>query len=205
MRKNAIFSFVLVLCVVVLAFACAKTDAPKVQSTEIQKGEVLTVSQSADTVDKVLETRFLNMLNHNFVYDNAFYDDASLVEDSMLALLDKADGSFLDQFILSDYIFNMYGKKYDGFDFLDENSPKKQGYVYIVPKGYNDYNHEIVSVTDNKDGSFTVITNIEILGSDNTVENLKCETLFLKADDSAFGFNMLYSDIIDVTSTEIDC
>lgn len=205
MRKNVIFSLVLVLCVVALAFACAKTDVPKVQTAEIQKGNVLTVSQGADTADKVLEARFLNMLNHNFVYDDAFYDDASLVEDSILALLDKADGSFLDQVVLSDYIFNMYGKKYNEFDFLDEDLPEKQGYVYILPRGYSDYNHEIVSVTNNKDGSFTVITNIEILGADNTVENLKCETLFLKAEDSAFGFNMVYSDIIEVTGTEIDC
>ncbi|MBQ4119116.1 MAG: hypothetical protein IJD45_01855 [Clostridia bacterium] len=205
MRKNVIFSLVLVLCVVALAFACAKTDAPKVQTAEIQKGDVLTVSQGADTADKVLEARFLNMLNHNFVYDDAFYDDASLVNYSMLALLDKADGSFLDQVVLSDYIFNMYGKRYNEFDFLGEDLPEKQGYVYIVPRGYNTYRHEIVSVTDNNDGSFTVITNIEILGADNTVENLKCETLFLKAEDSAFGFNMLYSDIIEVTGTEIDC
>ena len=205
MRKNMIFSLVLVFCVVVLAFACVKTDSPVVKNTEIQKGEVLTISQSTGTADKVLESRFLNMLNHNFVYDEAFYDDAALVNDSMLALLDRADGSFLDQVVLSDYIFNMYGKKYNGFDFLGEDLPEKSGYVYITPKGYSTYEHKIVSVTDNNDGSFTVITNIEILGADNTVENAKCETVFLQSEDSAFGYNIIYSDIIDVTGAEIDC
>lgn len=205
MRKNMIFSLVLVFCVVVLAFACVKTDSPVVKNTEIQKGEVLTISQSTGTADKVLESRFLNMLNHNFVYDEAFYDDAALVNDSMLALLDRADGSFLDQVVLSDYIFNMYGKKYNGFDFLGEDLPEKSGYVYIIPKGYSTYEHKIVSVTDNNDGSFTVITNIEILGADNTVENAKCETVFLQSEESAFGYNIIYSDIIDVTGAEIDC
>lgn len=205
MRKNMIFSLVLVFCVVVLAFACVKTDSPVVKNTEIQKGEVLTISQSTGTADKVLESRFLNMLNHNFVYDEAFYDDAALVNDSMLALLDRADGSFLDQVVLSDYIFNMYGKKYNGFDFLGEDLPEKSGYVYIIPKGYSTYEHKIVSVTDNNDGSFTVITNIEILGADNTVENAKCETIFLQSEESAFGYNIIYSDIIDVTGAEIDC
>lgn len=200
-----IFSLVLVFCVVVLAFACVKTDSPVVKNTEIQKGEVLTISQSTGTADKVLESRFLNMLNHNFVYDEAFYDDAALVNDSMLALLDRADGSFLDQVVLSDYIFNMYGKKYNGFDFLGEDLPEKTGYVYIIPKGYSTYEHKIVSVTDNNDGSFTVITNIEILGADNTVENAKCETVFLQSEESAFGYNIIYSDIIDVTGAEIDC
>lgn len=205
MRKNMIFSLVLVFCVVVLAFACVKTDSPVVKNTEIQKGEVLTISQSTGTADKVLESRFLNMLNHNFVYDEVFYDDAALVNDSMLALLDRADGSFLDQVVLSDYIFNMYGKKYNGFDFLGEDLPEKSGYVYIIPKGYSTYEHKIVSVTDNNDGSFTVITNIEILGADNTVENAKCETVFLQSEESAFGYNIIYSDIIDVTGAEIDC
>ncbi len=205
MRKNMIFSLVLVFCVVVLAFACAGTDSPKVNTHEIQKGEVLTVSQSTNTEDKVIESRFLNMLNHNFVYDDAFYDDALLVEDSILALLNKAEDSYLEESVLNDYIFNMYGKKYESLDFLGEDLLDKDGYVYIFPKGYNDYNHKIASVTDNEDGSFTVITNLEILGADNTVENVKCETLFLGAEDSAFGFNILYSDIIEVATAEIDC
>ena len=205
MRKNVMFSLVLVLCVIVLAFAGSKTDAPKVQSTEIQNTEVLNVAQNVHTVNNALNARFLNMLNHNFVYDDAFYDDAALVNDSMLALLDKAEDSFLDEVVLGDYIFNMYGKKYDGFDFLGEELPKEQGYVYILPRGYNTYSHEIVTVTDNNDGSFTVITNVEISCADNTTENAKCETVFLQAEDSAFGYNIVYSDIIDVTGTEVDC
>ena len=32
-------------------------------------------------------------------YDDAFYDDALLVKDSMLALLDKAEDSFLEEFV----------------------------------------------------------------------------------------------------------
>ena len=205
MRKNVIFSLVLVLCVVVLAFACVKTDAPKVQTPEPKNSEVLNVAQNTYTVDNALNARFLNMLNHNFVYNEAFYDDAALVNDSMLALLDKAEGSYLDEVVLGDYIFNMYGKKYNGFDFLGEDMPEEQGCVYIIPRGYNDYNHEIVAVTDNDDGSFTVITNVEISGADNIVENAKCETVFLQAEDSAFGYNIVYSDIIDVIGAEIDC
>ncbi len=205
MRKNVIFSLVLVLCVIVLAFAATKTDAPKIQSNEIQNSEVLNVAQNAHTDNKVLETRFLNMLNHNFVYDDAFYDDAALVNDSMLALLDKAEDSFIDEVVLSDYIFNMYGKKYETFDCLGEDLPKEQGYVYILPRGYSTYSHEILTVTDNNDGSFTVITNVEISGADNTIENAKCETVFLQAEDSAFGYNIIYSDIIDVTGAEVDC
>ncbi len=194
MRKNFVFSMILVLCVVVLSFACVKTDGVAQNDAIIENNEVITVAKS-DSSNKVLETRFLNMLNHNYVYNEAIYDDTALVNDSMIALLDKAEGSYIDQEILADYIFNMYGKIYKDFAFLGEASTQ-DGTVYILPRGYNEYNHKISKVTDNKDGSFTVITDIEIIGMD-TVETLKCETLFLKAEESAFGYNILYSDIIE--------
>ncbi len=204
MRKNIIFSLIVVLCVVVLSIASVKTDNIAQNQAVPNDSKVLTVAQN-NASDKVLETRFLNMLNHSFVYNEAFYDDAALINSSMIALLDKAENSFLDQAVLSDFIFNMYGKKYNDFSFLGENLPEKNGYVYIIPRGYNEYNHKIAGITDNKDGSFTVITDVEISGADNTVENLKCETLFLAAEDSAFGYNILYSDIIEFVGIEADC
>ncbi len=204
MRKNVIFSMILILCVVVLSFACLRTDNGVNDNAVPEKNEVITVANN-DSSDKVLEARFLNMLNHSFVYNEAIYDDAMLTNASMVALLDKAEGYFLDQAVLADYIFNMYGKKYSSFDFLGEDLPELEGYVYIIPRGYNTYNHKIVSVTANEDGSYTVVTDVEIQGTDNEVETLKCETLFLKAEESAFGYNILYSDIIEVSGAQADC
>lgn len=205
MRKNIIFSAILTLCVVVLSFACVKADGVNKLATQNTKTDVLTVSQSDAVEDKVLEARFLNMLNHNFVYNQDFYSDAALVNNSMLALLDVAQDSFVEEAVLSDYIYNMYGKVYNSFDFLGENLPQKEGYVYILPRGYEEYTHTAASITANEDGSYTVITNVAISALDGSVQNVKCETLFLPAEDSAFGYNMLYSDIIEIAASQADC
>lgn len=205
MRKNIIFSLMVTLCVVVLSFACVKTENPYKTIPQKQNNEVLNVANNAATNNKVLETRFLNMLNHSFVYNDAFYSDKELVENAVLALLDKAEESYLEEFYLSDYLLNMYGKNYQSFEFLDEVLTEKEGYVYIAPSGYSVYNHKIVSLTDNSDGSYTVISDVEISNMDGSVESLVCETVFLEAEDSAFGYNIMYSEIAEGLNGEADC
>ena len=206
MRKNLIVSLFVVLCIVILSFACVKENGGQVKTKEnLQKQAVVTVAKNENSGDMVLKTRFLNMLNHNFVYNDAFYSDAELVKNSMTALLDKSEDSFLNKDILSDFIFNMYGKKYTDFGFLGGDLPKADESVYIVPCGYSEYTHSNIAVTDNCDGSYTVITDVVIADESNFAETFKCETLFIKADDSAFGYNILYSDIIEFAGEQADC
>ena len=122
-----------------------------------------------------------------------------MVENSTLALLDLAEDSYIAENYLKDYIFNMYGKIYDSFE------SDKSGFVYIAPRGYSTYTHKISTVTDNGDGSFTVVTDVTISYEDNTEETLKAETLFIEAEDSAFGYNMLYSDIFEEIVDSAEC
>ncbi len=202
MRKNVIFSLLLTVCVVLLSFACVKPEAAYNAVPESNNTEVITVSKN-NTIDKALKTRFLNMLNHSFVYNEDFYNDSALVNNSVLALLDLAEESFVEEAYLKDYIFNMYGKIYDDFAFLGET--EKEGYVYIIPRGYNIYTHKISAVTDNNDGSYTVLTEVEISYEDGSVETLGCETVFLSNAESAFGYNIMYSDILENVANGIDC
>ncbi len=202
MRKNLIFSLILTVCVIVLSFACVKPAAHEANSQKTVNNGVVTVAKS-EKEDKVLETRFLNMLNRNFVYNDDFYNDAALVDNSVLALLDLAQDGYVDETYVKDYIFNMYGKIYDDFSFLGEN--EKEGYVYIVPRGYSIYTHQIQTVTANEDGSFTVVSLVEVSYEDGSLETLTCETLFLANEESAFGYNIMYSEILETVSNGIDC
>jgi hypothetical protein len=199
MRKNIIFSLILAVCVVVLSFACVKTDAVANNETVVKADKVVTVANNANLNNPVLEARFLNMLNHNFVYGCDFYDDNALVENSTLALLDLAEDSYIAENYVKDYIFNMYGKIFESLE------SDKAGFVYIAPRGYSTYAHKIASVTDNGDGSFTVVTDVTISYEDNTEETLKAETLFIEAEDSAFGYNILYSDIVEEIIDSAEC
>lgn len=204
MRKNIVLSLIMTLCVVVLSFACVKTDAVPQSEAKVTEKSVVNVANT-NTANSALEARFLNMLNHNFVYNDAFYNDSVLVNDSMLALLSSSQNGFIDETVLADYIFNMYGKIYNDFSFLGDNLPTKDGFVYILPRGYNTYSHNIVNVTDNKDGSYTVLTDVEISYADGTSEVLSAETVFLENQESAFGYNIMYSIIEEGIVADAEC
>ena len=198
MRKNFIFSLVLAVCVVILSFACVNKDVTP-EANVAKSNNVLTVSKNNMTKDGVLEARFLNMLNHNFVYGDAFYNDSAIVDCSVLALLDLAEDSYIAEDYVIDYVYNMYGKIYESID------SDKENYVYVVPRGYSIYTHENAVITDNKDGSFTVVTDVTVSYEDDTEETLKAETIFIKAEDSAFGYNILFSEIYSEILNTNDC
>ena len=118
-------------------------------------------------------------------------------------ICDAQDDSYISESIASDYIYNMYG--INGIDFSQLNSgfPYKQGYVYIIPRGFSVYNHEIVSVVENEDGSFTVKTNVSISTHDGCEYVGVAETLFVKNTESQFGYNIVYCNISDDYSVAV--
>ena len=174
------------ICSIILLSLCS--FAP-VKSVEV-KGEAVTVD-----MNKVLEKRFLNMLNHSFVYGEDFYDDEALLNSSALALLDLADNGFVAENYLKDYVFNMYGKIYNDFDGINDDMPKQDGGFYVIPRGYDLYEHTIDSVIANEDGSYTVITNVIIDYHFGEKVEAVGTTFFLPSEESEFGFIILYSDL----------
>lgn len=204
MRKNIVLSLIMTVCVVVLSFACVKTGSVEEKEIKVSEKWVVNVANT-NTANSALEARFLNMLNHNFVYNDAFYNDCALVNDSMVALLSSSQDGFMDETVLADYIFNMYGKIYNNFAFLGDNLPTKDGFVYIIPRGYDTYSHKIVKVTDNRDGSYTVLTDVEISYTNGTSEILSAETVFLENSESAFGYNIMYSIIEEGIVADAEC
>lgn len=177
------------LCTIMLLSLCSFTP---VKSVEVKEEKVETVT--VDT-DKVLEKRFLNMLNHSFVYNEDFYDDEALINNSALALLNLAEDGFINENYLKNYVFNMYGKIYDDFSGINADAPKADGLFYIIPRGLDLYEHSIISITENEDSSYTVMTSVVIdFHFDEKVEAV-ATTLFLPSAESQFGFNILYSDI----------
>lgn len=147
-----------------------------------------------------VETRFLNMLNHNFVYNSDFENADTIVNNSILAILNLRDSEDQD-YIAEDYVKNfvkdMYGIEIVDMSNLNSEFPHKDGYLYIVPRGYTTYTHKIVSVNQNDDGSYTVVSDITVKNHDSDAKSQKAVSLFVKNDDSAFGYNMIYCNIIE--------
>lgn len=205
MRKKITVAVSLLLCICMLSVVSVSGAKVPNKDFSVEKSNVMTVANSTKNYEKTLESRFLNMLNHSFVYDSDFYSDETLVNNSVLALLDLAEDGFVDETYVSDYIFNMYGKNISDFSSINTTFEQKQGYVYVVPCGYNIYEHKIASVTDNLDGSYTVVTDVEISLDDGSVITDTATTVFLQNAESQFGYNIVYSEIGAVVEAVIAC
>ena len=184
MKKRLIVIAVLI-CVLAVC-ACAFVPA---SANEVEK-------KAPVSVENPLKARFLNMLNRNFVYNSDFESVDLIAEDSVLALLDRRladEPEYIEENVVIGFINDMYGIELES---VNDNSAKhKDGYVYITPRGFSGYRHEIKSITANEDGTFTVISKLTVTPHDESEYETEAETLFAANENSAFGYNIVYSDI----------
>lgn len=158
------------------------------------------VANSVIDNQKVLETRFLNMLNHNFVYNESFDSLNEIVNNSVIALLSYRDienKDFISQSVVNGYLYDMYGITISSFSEINSDFPQKDGFVYIIPRGYSLYEHKAVSLVENDDGTFTLKTNVTVSSHDTSSYTCTAETIFVKNEKSMFGYNIVNSVIYD--------
>lgn len=185
--KKGILSITALAVVLLISFT-SLTVNPAANATE--KKPAVTVSE-----EKALGARFLNMLNHNFVYNDAFESVYEMTACSEVALLDKAEDGYIKQSLIAGYLYNMYGVENTDFAAVTKDFPQRENYVYVIPRGFSVYKHSAPVITENEDGSYTVVTDVEISSHDSDAETAKATTLFVKNENSAFGFNIISSDI----------
>ena len=185
--KKGILSITALAVVLLISFT-SLTVKPAANATE--KMPAVTVSE-----EKALGARFLNMLNHNFVYNDAFESVYEMTACSEVALLDKAEDGYIKQSLIAGYLYNMYGVENADFAAVTKDFPQRENYVYVIPRGFSVYKHSAPVITENEDGSYTVVTDVEISSHDSDAETAKATTLFVKNENSAFGFNIISSDI----------
>ncbi len=192
--KKRIFSLLLIVLIVAV---CSSALAPAAADDKAEKVTEQAVSQNA------LDTRFLNMLNHNFVYNSDFDCADDIVNNSIAALIDlrdKENEDFIAERYVKGFVFDMYGVEIADMSGLNADFPQKEGFVYIIPRGMTGYSHEIISVDQNDDGSYTVVSNVTVDCHDGEPECYKAVTLFVKNQASAFGYNIVYSNIAENAS-----
>ncbi|MDO4608566.1 MAG: hypothetical protein Q4B40_05175 [Clostridia bacterium] len=184
----------LFLSVVMIAL-CSSIIVPAVND-----GSQVSAVAADEVAVNVNEARFLNMLNHNFVYNSDFDNVDTIINNSILNLLDLRDQNNED-FIAEDYVKgfvkDMYGIDIVDMSALNAEFPHIDGFVYIIPRGYTTYNHDIVSIEQNEDGSFTVVSDVTVSAHDDEPKTKKAVSLFVKNDTSSFGYNMIYCNIVE--------
>lgn len=186
-KKGFIKGLVIALCFVLSALPF------------ISNFTVATAKESEIDKNEVLETRFLNMLNHSYVYGDDFGSLEAIVNNSVVALLNFRDGEnpdYIPESVVYGYLYDMFGLETTDFSGINPDFPKKDGYVYILPRGYTQYEHKVVSLTQSEDGTYLFETVVNIKTHDGTEENLICKTRFVKNTSSSFGFNIVTSEIL---------
>lgn len=188
MKRRAMMILVILLATVFCSAAFAPLSAVSAEKTAAVSAE-----------DPVLAARFLNMLNHNASYDADFDSVDTLVNNAvgtLCHLRDSADEDFIDVNIVADYMMNLYGIELTDVSALNAGFPQKEGYLFILPRGLTSYTHRFVSACENEDGSFSVETEVTITPHDGESETVTAVSLFVRNPASAFGFNLVYSNLL---------
>ena len=187
--KKKLLILALLICATVL-LTCAFTPA---------SANVATVQNKA--VQNTSEARFLNMLNRNFCYNSDFECADTVTQNSLLAILDRREdknSQYLPEAVVTGFVSDMYGIEIT--DITEDESVHKDGYVYINPRGYTTYSHKITEIKENEDGSFTVYSSVTVSPHDNDDFVTEAETLIVPNADSAFGYNIIYSELKGISS-----
>ena len=183
----------IISCIALSPVSAAPQTAPNTAAVSVNK-------PVANAKQEVLEARFLNMLNHNFVYGDDFKFIDEIVNLSVIALLDSADilnGEFIKESDVFSFIFDMYGIEVLDAGEINADFPKKEGYIYIVPRGFTVYKHSNAQIKVNEDGSFSVSTDVSVNAHDAEEETFKAVSLFVKNSDSSFGYSLISSEIFE--------
>jgi|GEM_PF-4000646 hypothetical protein len=136
---------------------------------------------------------FTEMLDKNYIFNEAFTSDADLIEGAMLSLLPTAEDGRLKKDDIAAFMLDFYGIVMNEKAYPVEYV--KDDYFYYIPKGYNRPYHEIVSIERDGDTYF-VISNMKLDTHDNGVEPYTVKTAFIANSSSSYGFNLINCEIV---------
>ncbi len=150
-------------------------------------------------INAVQAARFENLLNMNTVYGDAFYDNQLLVNAAMIVLKNYADDDgFVRSEIVSAYIKDMYDIDIDINEKINEGYPQKDGYILLIPRGYSEYRHTVTNIQTLPD-YILVHSTVTVKTHDNGTYTVTAETRFTENEQSAFGYNIISSDLTENT------
>lgn len=186
LRKNLV---IIAVCIVMIAAFFYVTAS---------KNAIEPTAVAAETpAESPLSSRFLNMLNHNFVYGNDFNSFDTVVQGAVLSTLSSREGDYIPESVVKGFVEDMYGLTIASFG--ESPAFHKEGYVYIIPRGFTRFTHENISVSANEDGTYTVLTDVTVDAHDSEPYKTSAVSLFAPSNDSPFGFILVYSNLAEDT------
>ncbi len=184
-RKNFLIVFLAAILLSCFILGTCISSSAEEQATQTDAAEIN------------IDYRIENMLQSNRVYNNTFYDEKELVEEVAISLMDRANDGYIATKAVEDLAFAMYSINVDASVVSYPNIPQLEGYMPLVARGYTSYSHEITGVLDENDGTVTVYSDVTVDCHDGNPVTYPCETLFVTCDESFFGYNIVWSNIIE--------
>lgn len=196
MTKHKFLSFLIVIAII-LVFPAASPVRKIITDTsvEIMPSVSDVIYDNTEVTSNVVKARFENMLNNNFVYDTDFCSHKAIIENSILALLDKGVDGEIDKSLVLGFIADMYGLQVDAKSAEYDFAPAGEGKFVILPRGYTEYQHTITSITEDE-GGYTVISDVVVLTHDGEQYETKAKTDFVPNEGSSFGYNIVNSSLL---------
>ena len=188
-----VLSLALVVAMV-FVFSGAIPVKKQVTDTSVKVISPVVTANSSDVAYNVMKARFENMLNRNYLYDDDFSSDQTIIENSILALLDKSVDGEIDKSLVLGFIAGMYGLQVDPAAAEYDFAPASEGKFLILPRGYSEYSHTITSITEEV-GGYTVSSDMLVLAHDGEEYTVKVTTVFVPNEGSSFGYNIISSNI----------
>ena len=194
MLKRLIVAVMLVAVLFVLP--AATPIKVNVTDTKVEvEATVYEVDESnADINANIMKARFENMLNNYYLYGDDFESHKVIIENSILALLDKSEDGEIDKALVLGFIADMYGLQVDPSAAEYDFAPASEGKFVVIPRGYSEYKHTVTSVLE-EEGGYTVKSDVVVLTHDGEEYNTVSTTVIVPNEGSSFGYNIISSVI----------
>lgn len=187
----------LILFVVVLLVFSAATPIQKTSSAttvEVVSSTYEVGGENNEINTNILKARFENMLNNNYIYDSDFESHKVIIENSILALLDKSVDGEISQSLVLGFIADMYGLQVDPNAGKYDFAPASTDMFVVLPRGYTEYKHTITEVLE-EEGGYTVTSEVLVMTHDGEEYISNAKTVFVPNVGSSFGYNIISSYI----------
>ncbi len=146
--------------------------------------------------EKVFESHIVNILNLNNVYGEDFTSNEKLVNKAAISMRSYANANgFIEEAVIISFVKDMYDIDLVITDDINKDMPKREGFVYLIPRGYTLYSHNVLDITDMGE-YLSVTSSVNVLYHDNYVEVGVATTKLVKNANCSFGYSIMDAQIV---------
>ncbi|MGI6270166.1 MAG: hypothetical protein ACOYKJ_06505 [Candidatus Howiella sp.] len=151
--------------------------------------------------DTALYARLSQLVQLNRVFDDCFDSDTVLVDEASVILLDSAEtlengDRVIKQSYIISFIYDLYGKVIDPLSLPSVyTAGAPAGYFHIIPRGYDEMESEIISLSVGQDGQITAAVKLTVRSHWGEASEAQATFTFVQNTKSAFGYNLLKAEV----------